>query len=341
MTIEQSLLDNKVKYILRSYPRGHAATVPIVYSCDHPTRTVNVDLTGDCFLCSCEAWLPLSVGKITDFERLEDIWLNPTAKELQQDIADKKFTYCAVEHCGIVGKDILLDRYHVSINIDESCNLACPSCRKEQINHLSGAVFAEKQTYINHFVRLINNFDLPLHLTMSGNGDPLASASMRPLVLNWIPKDNQTIKLFTNGLLMKKLLPNSTIFPNIKEYQLSVDAGSKAVYEVVRRPGKFSVLQDNLQWLSRNRLPDTQVSLLLCVSASNAHDIVNFANMCDQYGFIGGITKLDNWYTFDNFSDHDVIGNLYHPLRNDALAQLRTVSKMSHITINPFLQKFI
>jgi Iron-sulfur cluster-binding domain len=340
MTIEQSLLDNKVKYILRSYPRGSQANA-ISYSCDHPKRTVNVDLTGDCFLCSCEAWLPLSVGKITDFAHLEDIWNNVTAKELQQDIADKKFTYCAVEHCGIVDKDIVLDQYQVSINIDESCNLACPSCRKEQINHLSGDIFEEKQRYINHFVQLINNFDKPLHLTMSGNGDPLASASMRPLVLNWVPKTNQTIKLFTNGLLMKKLLPDSTIFPNIKEYQLSVDAGSASVYEVVRRPGKFSVLQENLQWLADNRLPGTQVSLLFCVSANNANDIVNFANMCSQFGFIGGITKLDNWYTFDNFSDYDVIGNADHPLRNTALKQLRVVNKMSHISINPFLQKFL
>lgn len=340
MTIEQSLLDNKVKYILRSYPRGSNAKA-ITYSCDHPSRTINVDLTGDCFLCSCEAWLPLSVGKITDFDRLEDVWNNTTAKELQQDIADKKFTYCAVEHCGIVDKDILLDRYYVSINIDESCNLACPSCRKEQINHLSGSIFEEKQRYIDHFVKLINCFDQPLHLTMSGNGDPLASASMRPLVLNWVPKANQTIKLFTNGLLMKKLLPDSSIFSNISEFQISVDAGSATVYEVVRRPGKFSVLQDNLQWLSRNRLPDTQVSLLLCVSANNAADIVNFADMCNKFGFIGSVTKLDNWYTFDNFADYDVVGNLDHPLRNTALEQLRIVNKMSHITINPFLQKFL
>jgi hypothetical protein len=341
MTINESLFDDKTKTILKSYPRGIDYQNPLPHFCERPFKTVNVDMNGQCFLCSCEAWLPLPVGYITDFERLEDIWANPMSRDIQQNITDRQFTYCAVEHCGVIDDDISLDKYYVSINIDESCNLACPSCRKQQIMYTEGAQYEQKKTYINHFVDLINNFSKPLHLTMSGNGDPLASLAMRSLVLDWKPRRSQTIKLFTNGLLIKKLLPESNIFRNIKEYQISVDAGSKAVYEVVRRPGKFSVLQENLQWLADNRAENTSVSLMFCISNNNAADILNFANMCEQFGFHGSFTKLDNWHTFDNFSQADCIGNLQHPLRDTALDQLEIASKMPHISLNPYLQKLI
>ena len=234
-------LSDSVTHILSLYPRGQDWKEPIRNLCDSPFTVLTVDLEGNCFLCKCEAHLPITVGNILDFADLSEVWDNPIAHELQKTIIDRTYKYCAVQHCGILNQNLTSTHYYLSINIDESCNLACPSCRRELINHTKGEQFDRKSKMVSHLVELINKFDKPLHLTMSGNGDPLASLIMRPLILNWTPKSNQTIKLFTNGLLMRKLLPDSPILSNIQEFQISVDAGSQAVYEVVRRPGKFSV----------------------------------------------------------------------------------------------------
>lgn len=328
-------------WLSTSMPRGNPIADPILNTCNRPSKSLNVDLNGLCYLCICEAWLPVVIGNILDFKKLSDVWSNPTALRIQQDVADKKFTYCAVQHCGIREQSIIMNQYNLTVNIDESCNLACPSCRKEPINHTSGDMFTLRQQYVNHLVKLIQEFDEPVNVVMTGNGDPLASLIMRPLILNWQPKANQSITLRTNGLLMKKLLPDSPVLPYISHFEISIDAGSQEVYEQVRRPGKFSVLKDNLQWLSDNRPDGADVVLNLCVQRDNANDIINFANLCQQYGFRGNITKLENWHTFDNFNEYDVIGNRQHPLHNQSLDQLRTVATAKNVFINSYLKQLL
>jgi len=322
--------------IFANYPRGQDWPLPINNHCDQPFKTLNVDLNGDCYLCMCEAHLPISVGNILDFDNLKDIWLNPVAKQLQSTITNRTFDYCAVQHCGITNQSIVMPTYHVGFNIDESCNLACPTCRRSTINHTSGAVYEQRLKQVNHFVGLINQFEDPIRITMSGNGDPLASMIMRPLVLNWRPKANQSIKLHTNGLLMQKLLPDSAILSGISEFHISVAAGSKQVYEQVRRPGKFDILQQNLSWLQLNR-GSARVTLLFVVSDANVHDIVNFAELCDQYQFRGEYTKLDNWGTFDQFELHDV-SHPDHALYPVMVEQLNQVAQRPNMVIQNILK---
>ena len=337
MTIDVNQLRPVEFYTLNSLPRGLAYKGTITNTCNVPFYSLSVNMDGLCFLCRCDAHLPISVGLITDFDCLEDIWTNPTAQELQQTVTNKTFEYCAVNHCGIINNNIQDTEYYISINIDESCNLACPTCRKSPVLHTEGEVFNSKQQQINHFVDLINQFDQPLLLAMSGNGDPLASVIMRPLVLNWQPKSNQHIKLFTNGLLMSKLLPDSKVLPNIREFQISVDAGSAGVYEQVRRPGRFDMLEKNLEWLADNRPAESDVRLMFCLSSANAGDIVAFAELCKRYRFRGEITKVDNWYTFDNFDSVDVIGNPTHTLYSLAVDQLQQVQDLDYITVSPMV----
>lgn len=326
--------------ILNSFklPRGAQHHAEIKNHCDMPWTSLSVNLEGDCFLCRCDAHLPISVGKITNFSKLEDVWNNSKAKQLQQTIINKTFDYCAVTHCGIINQSLLANEYYISINIDESCNLACPTCRRDAINHTKGPLFERRLEQVTHFVKLINQFDKNVYLTMTGNGDPLASLIMRPLILNWNPLKNQRIQLFTNGLLMSKLLPNSSILANIQDFKISIDAGSKEVYEVVRAPGKFNILIDNLTWLKEQ---NKKVRLMFTLSSVNANDIINFADLCSYYGFDGEITKLEDWQTFDDFASHDVVDNPQHPLYNTAVTQLKTTQSYTNIILAPTIKQIL
>lgn len=255
----------------------------------------------------------MSVGEIMEFSELDQVWNNPIAKGLQADLKAKSFTWCAVDRCGVQNSDVYFDKYTVSINIDESCNLACPSCRRTRIMVDSGPVYERKIQQVRHLIGLLERFEPPTHVIMSGNGDPLASAIMRPILHEFQPRGTQTFRLFTNGLLLRKQLEKSAILPNITQYFISIDAGSADVYHDVRRPGRWSVLLDNLDYLQEIAYTTkAEVLLKFVLQQSNHHDMQNFIDLCEHYQFRGVINRLEDWGTWDEFAQHDVIGNELH-----------------------------
>lgn len=314
------------KYALNSRPRGRQMVTPINNSCNVPYKTIVIDFNSNCLICGCDGWLPIPVGQVRDFDTLDEVWNSPIAKILQNDISSKKFTWCAVNHCGIKHKNINQSRYELSINIDESCNLHCPSCRREPIMHTEGPEVDKKIQDVERVLHWLERFEHPIHVTLSGNGDPLASSIIRPLIKNYKSKVNQTFKLFTNGLLIKKQLGYASILENITEFSISVDAGSQAVYEKVRCGGKWSTLLENFDYLAsigKNKI----TKLNFAVQHNNFQDLNNFVELCQQYGFGADIHSLDDWGTWNSdnvlepdawtikngtFKQHDVL-NHAHP----------------------------
>ena len=326
-------IENQWSY--NQIPRNRQLGYTIANHCDAPSRVLVVDWKGDCFVCSCEAWLPISVGKITDFANLVDVWQSPVAKQLQSDIDRSLFTHCAVDRCGVLDRSITNEHYLVSINVDESCNLSCPSCRKDSIMITSGPIFENKLMQINHMVDLLQHFDQPCRIIMSGNGDPLASAIMRPLIHRWRPRANHSVRLFTNGLLLKKQLTDSPILDHVKEYFISIDAGSQSVYERVRLGGSWTKLIENFDWLqAQAQHRRARVLLMFVIQRENYKDINNFCELVVRYGFEGSITYLEDWGTWDDFAEQDVIGNCQHPLHDQALKELTLCYRRFHQRIN-------
>jgi molybdenum cofactor biosynthesis enzyme MoaA len=144
---------------------------------------------------------------------------------------------------------------------------------------------------------------------------------------NWSPNDNQTFVLKTNGLLIKKQLENLRILNNITHYSISVDAGTKEIYEDVRRPGRWELLIENfdfLQSIDKNKI----TTLNFALQNKNYRDIESFIELCRAYQFHGHIHEITNWGTWSQidpkehadswtikngiFLDHDVL-NKNHP----------------------------
>lgn len=345
-----------LSYNLASLPRGKDRSTAITNECNITSRHVAIDVNGSVFVCKCVAWLPVPVGKVEDFESLPEIWNSAKAKTLQQDIASKKFTWCAVNHCGIQYQNIIQNHYSLAISVDDSCNLACPSCRRQQQMLDHGPEFARKQTQVYKIMSWLENFDKPIVITMTGNGDPLASKIMRPLILTYEPKSQQRFNLKTNGLLLKKIMPNSALKKAIQIYQISVDAGSQATYENVRRPGKWSVLIDNLEWLSHNR-DRANVALDFVVQRNNLDDVDAYLDLCEKYKFRAGFSALFDWGTWNaepvatpdswtiqngTFMDHNV-ANQSHPLHKKFVEVINKVYnlKLPYVSLSPFFKQFI
>jgi hypothetical protein len=291
-------LDLAYEYKLKSMPRGIDAVIPVKFKCNTPHRVVVVDLKSNCFLCSCDGHLPIPVGQVQDFDTLEAVWNSPTAKLLQQDIDSGKFTWCAVEHCGIRHRNIIRPVYQLGINIDESCNLHCPSCRRDSIMHAGGAEFDKKTQDLSTILGWLEKFQHPIQITLSGNGDPFASQIIRPLFKNFVPRNTHKFRLMTNGLLIRKQLSSSQLLPHIEIFSISVDAGSAAVYHQVRRGGQWDVLMDNFDFLTKSK-KNHLVQLNFAVQKSNYKDLYNFVELCCKYNFAGNIHQLDDWGTWN------------------------------------------
>ena len=333
-------LNKEYQYKLKSMPRGRNFNTPITSTCKIPYTTVTVDYNSNCFICSCDGWLPIPVGKVQDFASLDEVWNSPTAQLLQDDIDKKRFTWCAVDHCGIKNRNLTSNKSTLIVNIDESCNLSCPSCRRDSIMHSSGPVYDTKLHAIKHILTWLDKFDRPLTITLSGNGDPFASNVIRPLIQSYQPKLMHAFHFKTNGLLLKKQLSTSPLLPNVDAIEISVDAGSKQVYEDVRRPGKWEVLLENFEYLKEVRLSRKTI-LYFCLQNKNYKDVPAFVNLCKMYGFNGIVHQLDDWGTWNSsqvktpdawtiangiYADHNVLDPA-HPNHNDMLAVLKGCNK--------------
>jgi MoaA/NifB/PqqE/SkfB family radical SAM enzyme len=275
--------------------------------CNFPDSVVSIDSQGECFLCMCDAWLPVSIGNIMEFETFEQVWQSPRAHALQEDIANKNFTYCTVDHCGIRAMDQLQSPKWISINIDESCNLKCPSCRADMINFTKGPELDKKIKMSAHISQMLTNYDEHCIINMSGNGDPFASLVYRPLILNTEPNVKHSYRIMTNGLLLKKLLPKTNILPSITEYNISVDAGNKSTYEKVRLGGQWETLIENLQWLKQN--VDKKITLNFVLQNENWNNLHDFENLIKELDVWSNISALEDWGTWqkEQFRKHNVL----------------------------------
>lgn len=292
--------------------------------CSDPFTGCSIDRNGDVFVCTCDGKLPVSVGHIMDFETLEEIWNNPVARCLQTTIVDGSFKYCDVKRCGILhNNEATRTNYEkhkhkktIFLNIDESCNLQCPSCRDNLIYIKEGQEYDYKIEWINYFHELVKRYSGHLNIFTSGNGDPFASEIYQDFLKTCSLKKDQYFSFLTNGLLLKKRMEqNPFLIESTKTIMISMDAGSKAVYERVRRPGKWNNLIDNLDYLKylKNNY-NIQAQLNFVIQKDNYFDIPNFINLAKTYDFRTHYAELEDWATGSGkFYRDNAVHLLNHP----------------------------
>ena len=291
-------LTNAYLYTLKSLPRGKDLP-SVAYSCEVPFKTIAIDKNLNCFLCHCEGFLPIPVGVVEDFDSVESVFLSPVSQVLQKDIQDKKYTWCAISHCGVKHHDNLQSYYSILLSIDESCNLHCPSCRRNSIMISSGPEFDRKSQAFQKILNWISNFDKELEIVIGSDGDPFASHIIRPLLSSYRPGPKQKFIIKTNGLLLKKHLGESHLLPALKQLSISVDAGNKEVYENVRRPGKWETLILNLDFI-KDIGKQSITYLNFAVQRNNYKSLLEFVELCQRYDFYANIHQLDDWGTWNN-----------------------------------------
>lgn len=327
--------------------------------CYHPFNSVTIDTRGECFVCTCQAWLPISVGNILDFNSLTEIVQSPKAREIQSSIVDGTYKYCDHKTCHLIARNELetrLDHRPDTVNwivfaIDDSCNLSCPSCRTELIFVNKGEEFDHRMKISNHITKLIQEHHHFLRFTLSGDGDPFASHVYRNILENLqLTKDDQVeIEIVTNGILAKSHWDRMTgIHNHVTRFKISFDAGSAEVYDITRRGGDWGKLIESsehiIKWKQKN-YSDMEVVANFVVQTSNYKDIHNYVNITKKLGFDEiAFQKVVDWGKWDTsgvnyFVDHavwmdshsnyqELVTILNDPLLNDKRIQLTNLTPL-------------
>lgn len=305
--------------------------------CYHPFNTITVDGAGDVYVCVCQAWLPISVGKIWDFDSLQAIVQSPKAREIQATIIDGSYKYCDHNTCSIIQEGELENRIDhrpdtvnwINFALDSSCNLTCPSCRKDFVFINEGPEFDRRIKIVDHLIKLIEQHDHWIKFSLSGDGDPFASLIYRYFLttLNLENKQDVEIEIVTNGNLLEahwhKL---AKIYKQLVRVKISFDAGSKEVYDVTRRGGDWNKLLNGIKhlvkWKQKN-YSDTVITANFVVQTANYRDMPEYVKVCNQLGINEiNFQKIVDWGTFDNFFNQ-AVWNKNHPEHENFLNILK------------------
>lgn len=247
--------------------------------CEAPFVKFETLIDGTVAPC-CSIWTQKRLGTLGAM-RAEEIWNGADAQEMRESILDGSFRFCNKQRCTFIREDALPLRSAVSdpalraaidgnltilpqaprwlfLAHDSTCNLACPSCRSD----LMGASEAEERRFdiIEQQVFEPMLARGALTLSLSGQGDPFASHHYRSILRRIAEQDYAlTLDLHTNALLLNE--ERWQAYAGLEKYRplvnVSIDACTPEVYEIVRRPGKWDRLAPNLAFIAAKRAAGT------------------------------------------------------------------------------------
>lgn len=327
--------------------------------CFHPFNSVTIDGQGDCYVCVCQAWLPIPVGNIMDFTSLQAIVQSPRAREIQASIIDGTYKYCDHKTCHLIDSGNLetrIDHRPDTVNwivfaLDDSCNLSCPSCRTSMIFHNKGEEFERRMAISDHLVSLIEQHDHFLKFTLSGDGDPFASHIYRNMLDKLDLSDNKNIEIevVTNGILVKSHWNRMVgVHDNVVRMRISFDAGSPETYAVTRRGGDWNKLIESCKYIikwKQKKYSNMEIQAAFVVQNSNYQDIHKYVSLAIAMGFdsimLQKVTDWGKWtvggvnYFFDHAvwqPDHANYPELVEMLNDPIMSNPRVdLTNLSHL----------
>jgi len=275
------------------------------FVCREPFSRFDIGPSGEVLVC-CGHWLPTSIG---DFQKssVEDVLNSPTALKIRQSVTDGTYKYCNHLECGTMAQGALhtleapsngrarqavasgsfrVDGVdEVLFAFDQSCNLSCPSCRRERIIERPAQSEEKAQAVEEKLLPLLPKLRV---LNLNPAGELFSSKASRRL-LELIDDDrcpNLALEIISNGTLFSEAEWNKYpgIHKKVRSIRISVDAARKDTFETLRRLGKHEIFVKNMEFLSRLRATD--VIRILCFSFTyqrdNFREMKEFVDFCQR-----------------------------------------------------------
>ncbi len=275
--------------------------------CSLPWSYAEVHGDGRVFMC-CPRYSGLrAIGNVFK-QSPREIWNSRMAQRIRRGILEASFSHCSHRECPeLVGRSLerradalaqpemgpliragatSLAKGPTTVKLchDDSCNLACPSCRKETI-----VANRARQAKLD---RMVSEFVLPFLedtrlLILSGDGDPFASKHYRDILKATAERlPHLKIGLHTNGVLFDaRAWEDCRLEGRVDQVEISIDAADPLTYGLVRRGGDFARLERNLGFLAGQRRDGKIRYLMLSfvVQEANFREMAAFVELGKRF----------------------------------------------------------
>lgn len=318
--------------------------------CPKPFDTLLIDKQGSCFLCDCTAWLPLSVGNLK-IQSIGDLFSATVADTIRNSIKDGSYRFCNNHQCSWLlderqkhyeffkksVPDIKIK--YLRLAIDDSCNLACPSCRIKKIFIKDKKRLRSKYSMVNKILEFLHCQNHNINIHIGSDGDPFASLIYRHFIKESAKIKNINYNVQTNGLLIKKMYQkNRHLFEKLKTLNVSIDGATKTTYENLRRGGSFENLIENLKFIKNTRSAHGfDFVLHFVVQKKNYKEIPLMIDLGREMGADKiWFNRITNWNTLENFVMHDVVDPAHpeHEHFKNIIMSLKETSFVEMPTLN-------
>jgi hypothetical protein len=324
--------------------------------CLSPFITLAIDMTGNVGLCSCDVWLPTKIGNIFESTLIEML-SSPEAVAIRQSIIDGTYQYCNEKICGILTNNMLntthnvppnikplLENsekfnlpYYISMSVDLTCNLSCPSCRT------SITKMTEKQKTIGREMGAIlmkNLFSTPtdqeITLQISTSGELFASPMLLEFVGAIRKKDFPNVKLDiqTNGLLCEQYWHRlNELQSSVFRLTITIDAARGKTYETLRRGGNWEKLIKSMEFLA---LKKEEIGMIfhtrMVVQKQNYQEIEEFYEFSKKYAADQiQYTRLFNWNT--RSKDEHLNEDVFNPAHAEYQLACNMLARVKHLPL--------
>lgn len=275
--------------------------------CEFPFSFMSIYAAGNVHIC-CDGWADSYIGNVLD-SSLDTLWNSYAYKLRRLAIINKTYSFCNKKECPKlkVNSPKTYTRFEevrhydypkkMSVCIDHSCNLYCPSCRTQRYNAIG-----EEKEFVNSIKDKI--LEAPwindVELQVAGDGEVFYSEAYLDLIFRENNKKRSSILVLTNGTLFtKKYLDRLCELYNTVYISISMDGATKNTYEKLRRGGNFDYLMKNLEYISQKKKVDSSlksVELNFVIQRDNYKEIPNFIELIKRLDFnYADFSRLRNW----------------------------------------------
>ena len=261
---------------------------------------------------------------IYDESTFEKLWdakeINPNGKKKYQDIIENKII------------DLPYGPESVTFAHDRSCNLACPSCRKDFFKTEGKD---REQTYKIQELIMGEPICDTHEVYITNSGDAFGADVFRDLLKMINTKDFPNLvnlHLHTNANSWSKThwnrLKNLHDIPRLTCH-ISIDACTKETYEIVRKGGKWETLQKNLKFIFED-IPNLKfIRTSFVCQDLNYKEMSGFVELIDDLSYgSNAVVEVE----FGQFTDWGV--------SSKEIVEQRQIFKRTHPDYNLFLEEY-
>ena len=169
------------------------------------------------------------------------------------------------------------DKLYFQWHITDACNFRCRHCYQDNFTK-------DSELGLDDLIKIYNNItssagDKKIVISLTG-GEPFLKADFFEL-LTYLDKQEKTeeLAIITNGSLINEgLLKKLGAARKLRQIKVSLDGATEKTNDLIRRPGSFRAVVENINLLQEKT--DLEVIVMLTVMRSNNYELPALFQLC-------------------------------------------------------------